>query len=192
MTDAVETSTSLSQEMIELKVRETIAKSLDIDVDDVQLLASLQADLGAESLDMLDIAFLLEREFRIEFPRMDLLQRASTHFGDELMMQDGVVTDFGLELIRKGMPEVDPSMIRSGMQASELARMIQVQTFVRIVGRLLEVKQQFPRECPSCGTTSLEESAVAPEFVCANCGYIQPLPSGDEILFQDLLERIKE
>src|SRR5262245_51719446 len=116
MTDAVETSTSLSQEMIELKVREEIAKSLDIDVDDVQLLSSLQADLGAESLDMLDIAFLLEREFRIEFPRMDLLQRASTHFGDELMMQDGVVTDFGLELIRKGMPEVDPSMIRSGMQ----------------------------------------------------------------------------
>src|SRR5690242_6395960 len=137
MTDVGVQVGTISQEMVEQKVRETIAQALDIEVDDVQISASLKANLGAESLDMLDIAFMLEREFKIEFPRMDVLQRASTHFGDDAMIQDGVITDFGLRLLQSTMPELQKDQLRPGMHAAEMAGLITVRTFVRIVMRLL-------------------------------------------------------
>ena len=53
--------------------------------------ASLHA-LGAESLDFLDVAFRLEREFRIRMPRLNVLQRAEDHFGPGALVQDGALT----------------------------------------------------------------------------------------------------
>jgi acyl carrier protein len=191
MTDVSVQTEPISQELVELKVRETIAQALDIEVDDVQLSASLKANLGAESLDMLDIAFMLEREFKIEFPRMDVLQRASTHFGEDAMIQDGVITDFGMGLLRSTMPELQKEQLQPGMRAAEMAGLITVRTFVRIVIRLLEAKQRFSRQCPACSEMSLEESQATPEFVCAKCGHVVPLPSGDEILFQDMLRNFE-
>ena len=179
------------EENVEQRVRETIAQALDIDVGDIKLSSALKADLGAESLDMLDIAFMLEREFRIEFPRMDVLQRATAHFGDDTIMQHDVITDFGLQLLRNAMPELQKDQLRPGMRATEMAGLITVRSFVRIVTRLLEAKQQFSRECPACGQISLEESLVTPEFVCAKCKRVVPLPAGDDILFQDMLDGLE-
>ncbi len=174
-------------EAVEQKVRQFVAKALDLDVDEVQLSSTLMGELGAESLDLLDIAFMVEREFRIEFPRTDIIERATAHFGEEALVVDNRVTDLGLELLRKGMPEIDQSQLKQGMLAIDVARLATVQTFVRVTSRLLEVKAQFPRECPDCGAT-MHESDVMPEFVCAQCGKIQPLPGGDEILLRDMIE----
>ena len=41
--------------------------------------------------------------------------------------------------------------------------------------------------CPDCGGTLVESEAM-PEFECESCGKIVPVPSGDEILMQDLIE----
>ncbi|HBY94864.1 MAG TPA: hypothetical protein DEP84_13055 [Chloroflexi bacterium] len=178
--------TSAQQEVIEQRVRQIVAKALELDVDEVQLSSSLVDELGAESLDLLDIAFMLERAFKIEFPRIDILERAAGHFGEESLVVDGVVTDFGLALLRRGMPEIASERLQAGTRDVDVMRMITVQSFVRIVTRLLEAKEQFPRTCPACGAM-MEESDIMPEFVCPACGTIQPLPSGDEILLQDLI-----
>lgn len=191
MTDETNQPDVVSEEVIQQRVREAVAKALDLEIDDVQLTSSLEADLGAESLDFLDIAFTLEREFQIQLPRMDLLERASEHFGEDTLVHDGIVTDFGLDLVRRGMPEIDPERLQPGTRAIEITRMITVQTFVRLVTRLLEAKAAFPRVCEQCGAT-MEESAVTPELVCPNCGAIRPFPSGDAILFQDLLALVGE
>src|SRR5690242_20488693 len=111
MTREEEEANSISRDVIEQKVREAVATALDIDIDTIQLSSALQEELGAESLDLLDIAFMLERDFTIEFPRLDLLRRASDYFGDDTLVKDGRVTDFGLELLRKGMPEIDPNRL---------------------------------------------------------------------------------
>ena len=177
-------------EVVAQKVREVVADALELALDEVELSSSF-FELGAESLDLLDMAFRLEREFKIQFPRTDILERATEHFGEDALVADGVVTDFGLQLLRRGMPELDPAQLKPDMLAVEVAQMITVQSFVRIVMRLIEAKAEFPRDCPACGAT-MEESDIMPEFVCPACDEMVPLPSGDEILLQDLIDLTKE
>jgi len=101
-------------------------------------------------------------------------------------VRDGVVTSFGLELLRRGMPEVEPSCFHPGLSAAAVTGLITGETLVRIIQRLLEVREQFPRECPECHEQS-EESDTMPELLCPKCGNTQPLPSGDEVLLRDLI-----
>lgn len=178
--------------LAETKVREAVAKSLDVELEDVRMDSTFEGDLGAESLDLLDMAFMLEREFKIQFPRTNILERATEYFGEEALLTDGgVITDFGLELLAKGMPELDADRLRPGLTAAEVMSMITVASFARIVTRLLEVKQQASRECPECKAT-MQESDIMPEFVCPECKAVKPLPSGDDVLLQDLVDLSKK
>jgi acyl carrier protein len=180
----------ISEEEVALKVREAVAASLDLSVDEVELSSSF-FELGAESLDLLDMAFMLEKDFKIQFPRTDILERATNYFGEEALVENGLVTDLGRELLKKGMPELDPAKIKPGLKAIDVAKMITVESFVRITYRLLQVKAEFPRQCPKCGE-QMKESDLMPEFECPNCGELVPLPSGDEILLQDLIKLSEE
>jgi len=178
---------SVPTELIEQRVIEAVAKALDLRPSQVSLSDSLRDDLDAESLDYLDIVFQLEREFKVQFPRNDLLQRASEHYGEETLVKDGVVTDLGLEVLRRGMTEIEPELLRPGLRASEITGLFTVRTFVRVLDRLLAAKEQMPRVCESCGGT-LADSPSLPELVCQGCEKTVPLPSGDAVLLQDLLQ----
>jgi acyl carrier protein len=180
------TKSSVPPEMVEQRVIEAVAKALDLRPSQVSLSDSLRDDLDAESLDYLDIVFQLEREFKVQFPRNDLLQRAGEHFGEEALVKDGVVTDLGLEVLRRGMTEIEPDLLRPGLRASELTGLFTVRTFARVLDRLLAAKEQMPRECPDCGG-ALADSPTLPELVCEGCSKTVPLPSGDAILLEDLL-----
>ncbi len=176
---------SIAAEQVAERVREVVAQALELNVEDVTMDSSLLG-LGGESLDLLDMAFRLEKEYRIQFPRNNVLERAASHFGEEALVVDGVVTDLGLRMLLRGMPEIDPQKLKPGLKAIDVDRMITVGSFVRITLRLLEAKADLPRECTKCRGT-LVESEVMPEFVCSGCGEIVPLPSGDEILLGDLI-----
>lgn len=171
---------------VEKRVLEVIARAMDRPVSEVRPSSSLELDLGAESLDYLDIAFSLEREFRIQFPRADFMQRAGNHFGEENLVRDGVITDLGLRLLGRGMPELDPAQLKPGLKVTEVRKMFVVATFIRVVKQLLEAKAKMDRTCPACGTT-MNESPSLPEFVCPACGKSVPLASGDDILFDHVV-----
>jgi acyl carrier protein len=175
-----------ASEEVVLHVRTVIAEKLELELDEVQLESSF-FELGAESLDLLDVAFTLESEYRISFPRTDILQRATEHFGDDALVgQDGFVTDLGLTLLREGMPELDRELIKPGLRDTDVAEHISVGSFARITQRLIDAKAEFSRECPQC-RGALVESETMPEFECPDCGKLVPVPSGDDILMQDLV-----
>ncbi len=50
------------------KVKEIIVDQLDVDEDKVTMEASITEDLGADSLDVVDLVMSLEEEFDIEIP----------------------------------------------------------------------------------------------------------------------------
>lgn len=50
------------------KVKDLIVDQLDVDEDKVTLGANIQDDLGADSLDVVDLVMSLEEEFDIEIP----------------------------------------------------------------------------------------------------------------------------
>jgi acyl carrier protein len=180
-------NTKFSRDTLEERVRHAVANALDREPEEVKLEASMQHDLGAESLDYLDIAFTLEREFKVHFPREDLLVRAGAHFGEANLVREGLVTDLGLRLLTAAMPELDPTVIKPGLRAAEVPGLFKVQTFVRVLDRLLAAKETLSRTCAACGAT-LEESSALPELVCPGCKAVVPFPSGDDVMFAELVE----
>jgi len=175
-----------AQDDVEQRVLAVIARAMDRPVSDVKGTSSLELDLGAQSLDYLDIAFALEREFRIQFPRADFMQRASDHFGEENLVKNGVITDLGLRLLAKGMPELDPSALKPGLKVTEVRKMFVVATFIRVVKQLLEAKAAMNRTCPDCGAM-MNESQSLPEFICPACNKSVQLPGGDDVLFDHFI-----
>jgi len=95
-----------TQEEIFTKVSSTLVEALNVDEDDIKLTSTLQGDLGAESIDFLDIVFRLEREFGIKIPRGELFPE-SIFQGDPEFVNNGKVTDKGLKELRERMPFAD-------------------------------------------------------------------------------------
>jgi acyl carrier protein len=85
------------------KVATILVQALNVDEDELTPAARLQADLGAESIDFLDIVFRLEREFGIKVPRGELFPD-SIFQGSAEFVNEGRVTDRGLDELRKRMP----------------------------------------------------------------------------------------
>src|SRR5207248_5298905 len=97
-----------TQEEIYSKVSATLVEALNVDEDDITPESTLQGDLGAESIDFLDIVFRLEREFGIKIPRGELFPD-SIFQGDPDLVRDGRVTDLGMAELRSRMPYADLS-----------------------------------------------------------------------------------
>src|SRR2546427_1486957 len=95
-----------SQEEIYSKVSATLVEALNVDEDEITPESTLQGDLGAESIDFLDIVFRLEREFGIKIPRGELFPE-SIFQGDPEFVQDGRVTEKGLSELKTRMPFAD-------------------------------------------------------------------------------------
>ena len=90
------------------KVTQVLVDALNVDEGDVTPTATLQGDLGAESIDFLDIVFRLEREFGIRIPRGELFPE-SVFQGDPDFVRDGRVTEQGMGELRSCMPYADLS-----------------------------------------------------------------------------------
>src|SRR5438105_8640262 len=88
------------------KVVRVLVEALNVEEDEITPAARLQDDLGAESIDFLDIVFRLEREFAIKIPRGELFPE-SVFQGDPDFVREGRVTDKGLSELRSRMPYAD-------------------------------------------------------------------------------------
>jgi acyl carrier protein len=87
------------------KVQETLVDALGVDDDEVTEDATLVDDLGAESIDFLDIVFRLEKNFGIKIPRGELFPENLA--ADASFVDDGKVTEEGLATMREKMPHAD-------------------------------------------------------------------------------------
>src|ERR1700683_769535 len=97
-----------SQDEIYSKVSATLVEALNVDEDEIRPTATLQGDLGAESIDFLDIVFRLEREVGIKIPRAGMISEAIFQ-GDPEFVENGRVNDRGLQELRQRMPFADLS-----------------------------------------------------------------------------------
>lgn len=95
-----------TQEEIYEKVKSTLVDALGVDDDEVSMGASLIGDLGAESIDFLDIIFRLEKNFSIKIPRGELFPE-NLAMADQSFVADGKVTAAGIDELRKRLPYAD-------------------------------------------------------------------------------------
>src|SRR4051812_14481642 len=125
-----------SQDEIYQKVSATLVEALNVDEEEIQPTSTLQGDLGAESIDFLDIVFRLERAFGIKIPRGELFPE-SIFQGDPEFVQDGQVTPRGLDELRTRMPFADLGEFEKNPDVSKLGDLFTVELITRYVSARL-------------------------------------------------------
>jgi acyl carrier protein len=121
-----------TQDEIYQKVSATLVEALNVDEDDIKPESTLQGDLGAESIDFLDIVFRLEREFGIKIPRGELFPE-SIFNGDPEFVQNGRVTDKGLSELKQRMPFADLSQFEKDPEVSAISDLFTVEMITRYI-----------------------------------------------------------
>src|SRR5713226_2463198 len=119
-----------TQEEIYHKVSATLVEALNVDEEDIKPTATLQGDLGAESIDFLDIVFRLEREFGIRIPSGELFPE-SVFQGDLDFVRDGRVTERGMRELRSQMPYADLSVFDQDRRLTAVPDLFTVGLVVR-------------------------------------------------------------
>jgi acyl carrier protein len=117
---------------VEQRVREVVAEALARDLSEVKLETILMGDLGAESLDFLDIVFKLERAFSIQITRGEMERAARGNMADEEFAPAGVISEAGLARLRELMPEA-AQRIQPGLRPAQILSLFSVRTFVNLV-----------------------------------------------------------
>jgi len=121
----------MTEEEVFAKVKNTLVDALSVDDDEVTPEASLTADLGAESIDFLDIVFRLEKTFDIKIPRGELFPDGI--FNNPEYVQDGKLTPAGLGQLRQSMPHADFSQFEQDPDISKMIEQFRVQAIVNYV-----------------------------------------------------------
>lgn len=117
------------------KVADTMADALACDLEKVKLDASLINDLGAESIDFLDIVFRLERAFKVKIPRGKIVEEARGELSEAAFEQGGVVSEAGLARLKSFLSEVPADRFKSPLKSAEIPRLFTVETFCKMVIR---------------------------------------------------------
>jgi acyl carrier protein len=104
-TQELATMTTMSREEIYKKVQDVLVEALGVDEEEVTPDATLRGDLGAESIDFLDIAFRLEKAFGIKIPRGEMFPEDV--FNNAAFVQNGRITPAGMSELKKRMPHMD-------------------------------------------------------------------------------------
>ena len=118
----------MSREKIFSSVQEILVDALQVEEDEVMEDAKLQADLGAESIDFLDIVFRLEKAFNIKIPRGEL-------FPDDILnnpdnVKDGKITPVGLAQLKKTMPHADFTGFEGDPDVNKMPDLFTVKTII--------------------------------------------------------------
>src|SRR5882762_3789675 len=116
---------------IQEKVREILVDALGADKEECTPDATLMGDLGAESIDFLDIVFRLEKTFNIKIPRGEL-------FPEDILsnaeyVQDGKLTAEGLAQLKQRMPFADLTKFEADPRVVAFGNMLTVQDLVNYV-----------------------------------------------------------
>ncbi len=122
----------LTQDEIFSKVQESLIDALGVDDDEVTAEATLVGDLGAESIDFLDIVFKLEKAFDISIPREELSPEDILTNND--YVSDGNVTAEGLAELKKRMPWADLSNFEKNPRVQDFGNLLTVGDLCRYVG----------------------------------------------------------
>lgn len=167
----------LSESEILERFARIVAKSLRVEPSKVTPDASLTTDLGAESLDLIEITMETESEFNIWLPEKNILETASDVFGQDVLYKEGILTEVGKDLLKRRMPEADRHLFQGEVSVENLTTyFLQVKSWVRMIQSLAS---HTPATCAGCGSNL--SSIAGFRMKCDQCGAEVTLRSGEEL-----------
>ena len=120
------------------KVRGVLVEALGVDEEEVTPDATLSGDLGAESIDYLDISFRVEKEFGIKIPKGELFpDNIQDLLKDPKFVQNNRVTPVGLAEMKRQMPHIDFTKVEQDPDISKMTGLFTVNSIVNYLDRKL-------------------------------------------------------
>lgn len=129
------------QEVFE-QLKPLLVEVLGVSAEEIQMDSVLVADLGAESIDLLDLSFRIEEHFQVTIEANEIEREAKKRLPGGAYEKDGYLTEEALAEIRKSVPELDQSRITKGLRKTDLPSLLNVAFFVKLIARKLGAKQE--------------------------------------------------
>ena len=130
---------AMSRDEIYAKVQTVLVDALGVDEEEVTPNAVIRDDLGAESIDFLDIMFRLEKAFNIKIPKGEMMPENVAN--DPNIVKDGVVTPQGIAMLKEKMPHSDFSSFEADPKLDNMSKLFTVNAIVNYVQQKLEQPQ---------------------------------------------------
>lgn len=165
-------------ERIMEQVLRVIAETLRISPDKVRIDTQLGQELGADSMDFVEIEFRLETDFEIEFYKGNTIEALSELLSPEELERNGLLTAFGAAVLQLRMPEIVPHRLQMGQPTGGIETFCTPQTWVRRINELLAVR---PSSCVACGSETLKAGKFG-TVICSSCKTEMSCPTGEECL----------
>src|SRR5919198_2512922 len=118
---------SMTESETQKAVQEAVVGALGVSEDEASPDATLMDDLGAESIDLLDILFRIERSVGVKIQASDLGDEIQGGIPDEEFGAGGNVSRKGLEHLSTVMPQIDPDEYEDKLPAEEVIMHFTVQ-----------------------------------------------------------------
>jgi len=158
------------------KFAQIVARSLRIDPSQVALDSQLN-DLGAESLDLIEITMETETQFHIFLPDKSILDTAVEVFGPDVLEKEGYLTEEGKRLLSRRMPIADVQAFAGTVAVKDLQTyFLKVNTWVRMIQ---DLARHTPAACIACGGGMA--ASMGFRMKCTRCGEEITLRSGEEV-----------
>jgi acyl carrier protein len=119
-----------------------LTESLGVPPDVIRMESVLVSELGAESIDLLDLSFRIEETFKVTIEANEIEREAKKRIPGGVFEKDGLLTEEALAEIRAFLPEIDPSKLVKGLRKSQLPSLLTVSFFVHLIARKLEAKEK--------------------------------------------------
>jgi acyl carrier protein len=153
-----------------------VAASVRVPPERVQPEARLD-DLGADSLDLVEIALETENEFSVLMPERSILETAREELGAGVVERDGLITDEGKALLAARLPWLAAGDLEGDVPVSRaLGWFLRVETWVALIDRL---RAETPSACAGCQGPLTQGSPG--QLRCPACGRTHDLVAGDEV-----------
>lgn len=168
----------IAEEKVFEEMKKAVAETLRVDQDRIKPETSLIRDLGAESLDFLDINYRLEQAFGIKMARHFVLEHIEEMFGEGTAIdENGQLTDKAIELLKIRFGDSAPDLA-SGMDMDEVPTLVTAQSMVRGV---MDILDSLPDKCPKCGNDAWK-SDNGIRVACGSCGEAAVFSNGDDLI----------
>ena len=176
----------ISEQTVIDAVTKATAETLNIDASTITPDSSLIKDLGAESLDFLDINYRLEQAFGIKMARHFILEHIEEMFGEgSALDENSQLTDKAVALLRLRLGDLPE--LRPGMDMDEVPPLVTIRSLAKGV---VDILDSLPAQCPACGGGWKVEEGT--HVICAACGTAAAFANGDDLIKEWLANVQKE
>ncbi len=128
-------------EIFEL-LKPLLVEVLGVTPDEIRPERVLVADLGAESIDLLDLSFRIEERFKVTIEANEIEREARKRLPGGVYEKNGYLTEEALAEIRRAVPELPADKLVKGLRKTDLPSLLTVSFFVRLIARKLAAKEE--------------------------------------------------